>query len=185
MRELQRPGLHQAYMSRQVTILVPSNRAMQEYRGRRGENLVLNHLINSIVIEDQLGPRLNSLVTGSPPIWITKRSAWLYFNHARTLERNINLNSDTGEEQKMFIIDSVLEPLLPISAKNATFSQDVTAGKLLEKSTLYNLGDNGWTRIFYHLTKTNKRDVMFEVAGRHTFFLPVDTAFDVSKIEIE
>merc|ERR1712088_250295 len=152
---------------------------MQDYRGRRGENLVLNHLINSIVIEDQLGSRLNSLVTGSPPIWITKRSAWLYFNHARTLERNINLNSDTGEEQKMFIIDSVLEPLLPISAKNATFSQGVTAGKLLEKSTLYNLGDNGWTRIFYHLSKTNKRDVMFDVAGRHTFFLPVDTAFDV------
>ena len=120
-------------MTRQVTILVPSNKAMQEYRGRRGENLVLNHLINSIVLEDQLGSRLNSLVTGSPPIWITKRSAWLYFNHARTLERNINLNSDTGEEQKMFIIDSVLEPLLPISAKNATFSQDVTAGKLLEK----------------------------------------------------
>ena len=25
---------------------------------------------------------------------------------------------------------------------------------------------------------------MFDVAGRHTFFLPVDTAFDVSKIAI-
>ena len=48
------------------------------------------------------------------------------------------------------------------------------------RSTLYNLGDHGWTRIFYHLSKTNKRDVMFDVAGRHTFFLPVDTAFDVS-----
>ena len=133
MLELQRPGLHQAYMSRQVTLLVPTNKAMMEYRGRRGEDLVLNHLINRIVIEDQLGNRVNSLVPGNPPLWITKRSAWLYFNHARTLERNINLNSDTGEEQKMFIIDSVLEPLLPISAKNATFSQDVTAGKLLEK----------------------------------------------------
>ena len=122
MRELQRPGLHQAYMNRQVTVLVPTNKAMQEYRGRRGEDMLLNHLINSIVIEDELGSRLSSLVTGSPPIWITKRSAWLYFNQARTLERNINLNSDTGEEQKMFIIDSVLEPLVPISAKNATFA---------------------------------------------------------------
>ena len=133
MLELQRQGLHQAYMSRQVTLLVPNNKAMMEYRGRRGEDLVLNHLINRIVIEDQLGNRVNSLVTGNPPLWITKRSAWLYFNHARVLERNINLSSDTGEEQRMFIIDSVLEPLLPISAKNATFSQDVTAGKLLEK----------------------------------------------------
>ena len=41
--------------------------------------------------------------------------------------------ADTGEEQRMFIIDAVLEPLLPISVRNATFSQDVTAGKLLEK----------------------------------------------------
>ena len=120
-------------MSRQVTLLVPNNKAMMEYRGRRGEDLVLNHLINRIVIEEKLGNRVNSLVTGNPPLWITKRSAWLYFNHARVLERNINLSSDTGEEQRMFIIDSVLEPLLPISAKNATFSQDVTAGKLLEK----------------------------------------------------
>ena len=109
MRELERPGLHQAYMNRQVTVLVPTNKAMQEYRGRRGEDMLLNHLINSIVIEDELGSRLSSLVTGSPPIWITKRSAWLYFNQARTLERNINLNSDTGEEQKMFIIECLFK----------------------------------------------------------------------------
>ena len=48
------------------------------------------------------------------------------------------------------------------------------------RSTLYDLGNNGWTRIFYHLTKTNKRERMFDVKGRHTFFLPVDAAFDVS-----
>ena len=135
MLELQRPGLHTAYMSRQVTVLVPTNAAMAEYRGQRGEDLVLNHLVNRIVLEDSLGPeaRLNSLVTGNPPLWVTKRSAWLYFNHARALERNISLEADTGEEQRMFVIDSVLEPLLPISVRNATFSQDVTAGKLLEK----------------------------------------------------
>ena len=35
--------------------------------------------------------------------------------------------------QAVFIIDSVLEPLLPIQIRNASFTQDVTAGKLLEK----------------------------------------------------
>ena len=39
---------------------------------------------------------------------------------------------------------------------------------------MYDLGDNGWTRIFYHLAKTNKREKMFNVQGSHTFFLPVD-----------
>ena len=62
-----------------------------------------------------------------------RRSAWLYFNHGRVLERRMDLVSDSGEEQRMFVLDAVLEPLLPISARNATFSQDVTAGKLLEK----------------------------------------------------
>ena len=57
MLELQRSGLHQAYMTRQVTVLVPTNKAMEEYRGRRGEDLALNHLINSIVLEDQVGDR--------------------------------------------------------------------------------------------------------------------------------
>jgi len=179
MLELQRDGLHRAYMNRQVTVLVPTNKAMEEYRGRRGEDLALNHLINSIVLEDQLGDRLSSLVTGSPPIWVTRRSAWLYFNQARAVERNIELQSDSGEQQKMFIIDSVLEPLLPISFRNASFTQDVTAGKLLQRSTLYNLGQDGMARIFYQLAKLNKRDRMFEVKGKHTFFFPVDSAFDV------
>ena len=84
---------------------------------------------------------------------MTKRSAWLYFNQARAVERNIQLQSDSGEQQvfihdktffikyffsqKMFIIDSVLEPLLPISFKNASFTQDVTAGKLLKRFEFY------------------------------------------------
>ena len=51
---------------------------------------------------------------------------------------------------------------------------------MIFRSTLYDLGDNGWTRIFYHLAKTNKREKMFNVQGSHTFFLPVDAAFDVS-----
>ena len=57
---------------------------------------------------------------------------------------------------------------------------DTTNVTLICRSTLYNLGNNGWTRIFYHLATTNQREVMFDVRGRHTFFLPVDDAFDVS-----
>ena len=124
----------------------------------------------------QVGDRLSSLVTGSPPIWITKRSGWLYFrspikclmvfdiitnwcwsnfpncSQARALERSIKLTSDSGEEQvtivnihlrhdnlrhclhqMVFVIDSVLEPLLTNSIRNASFNQDITAGKLLAR----------------------------------------------------
>ena len=47
------------------------------------------------------------------------------------------------------------------------------------RTTLYNLGDEGWSRIFYNLAKQNQRERMFEVAGKHTFFFPVDSAFEV------
>ena len=50
----------------------------------------------------------------------------------------------------------------------------------LPRTTLYNLGDEGWSRIFYNLAKQNERERMFEVAGKHTFFLPVDSAFEVA-----
>ena len=45
---------------------MPSNQAMSEYRGSRGEDMLLNHLVNRIVVDDQLRDRdrLNSLVTG-------------------------------------------------------------------------------------------------------------------------
>ena len=49
----------------------------------------------------------------------------------------------------------------------------------LPRTTLYNLGDEGWARIFYNLAKQNQRERMFEVAGKHTFFFPVDSAFEV------
>jgi len=176
---VQRETLPRAFLSRRVTLLVPTNQAMSEYRGRRGEELALNHFINSIVVEQEVGDRLSSLVTGSPPIWVTKRSGWLYFSQARAIERSIKLTSDSGEEQMVFIIDSVLEPLLTNSIRNASFNQDITAGKLLARTTLYNLGDEGWSRIFYNLAKQNERERMFEVAGKHTFFLPVDSAFEV------
>ncbi len=87
-------------------MLVPTNAAMLEYRGPRGEELALNHLVNAVVLEVRILPtriirtdrtdtranwylflmqnnmpnRLSSLVTGSPPVWVTRRSAWLYFN---------------------------------------------------------------------------------------------------------
>jgi len=176
---VQREALPRAFLSRRVTLLVPTDQAMSEYRGRRGEDLALNHFINSIVVEQEVGDRLSSLVTGSPPIWVTKRSGWLYFSQARAIERSIKLTSDSGEEQMVFIVDSVLEPLLTNSIRNASFNQDITAGKLLARTTLYNLGDEGWARIFYNLAKQNERERMFEVAGKHTFFFPVDSAFEV------
>jgi len=67
---LQRPGLHKAYLERQVknlfdlkhqfvyfdffnkiTVFVPTDKALLDYRGVRGEDFALNHIVNSVEVE--------------------------------------------------------------------------------------------------------------------------------------
>ncbi len=82
--------------------------------------------------------------------------------------------------QMLHIVDSVLQPLAPISVRDAEYFVNLDARKLLTKSTLYEL-DGHRARVFYQQTDENRRTHMFGVEGRHTFFVPVDEAFDVSR----
>ncbi len=74
----------------------------------------------------------------------------------------------------------MLEPLVPTSARDAEYFVQLDAYKLLTKSTLYNLGQGVTTRVFNSQAEINKKQHMFEVPGAHTFFLPVDSSFDLS-----
>ena len=79
------------------------------------------------------------------------------------------------------MIDSVLEPLVPNSRREAEFFADLDALKLLSRSTLYDLGSSSRrVRVFSAQADLNARSRMFGVKGAHTFFMPVDGAFDVS-----
>ena len=55
----------------------------------------------------------------------------------------------------MHIIDSVLEPLVPISLRDAEYFVKLDAKKLLTKSTLYDLGGHR-TRAFYQQADENR-----------------------------
>ena len=80
----------------------------------------------------------------------------------------------------MHVIDSVLEPLVPISLReSAEYMVNLDAKKLLSKSTLYDL--SGFRlRIFNGQSDLNQKTHMFGVRGQHTFFLPIDSAFNVN-----
>ena len=54
--------------------------------------------------------------------------------------------------QVLHIIDSVLEPLVPISLRQAEYFVNLDASKLLSKSTLYDLGGHRM-RIFHQVNK--------------------------------
>ena len=79
----------------------------------------------------------------------------------------------------LHIINSVLEPLVPISLRDAEYFVQLDALKLATKSTLYDLGGER-VRVFSAQADLNRKSHMFSVPGQHTFFMPVDSAFDSS-----
>ena len=48
--------------------------------------------------------------------------------------------SQTGKRQRLHIINRVLEPLVPTNADSSSAYVDLTAGKLLRDSAVYNIG---------------------------------------------
>lgn len=182
---LKYPGLHQAFLDRPITLFVPTNQAMLKYRGKRDENLALNHMANVAILEHQLDESLVSLVTGSPPLWITRDRSPLdgrertFVNQAEIIQADIMARSSRGDQQMLHVINSVLEPLVPISLREAQFLVQLDAKKLLSKSSLYDL--SGYRlRTFESQAEKNERKHMFGVPGQHTFFLPIDGSFDIS-----
>ena len=177
-------GLHQAFLDRTITLFVPTNDAMLKYKGKKDENLALNHLANVAIMEGQLDEKIVSLVTGSPPIWVTRRRSnngqtGTFVNQAQIIQADIVARTSRGHQQIMHVIDSVLEPLVPISLREAQYLVNLNAKKLLTRSSLYDL--SGYRlRVFNSQAEVNQRTQMFGVAGQHTFFLPVDGAFEVN-----
>lgn len=110
-------GLHRAFLERQVTLFAPRNEAMLANKGRRTENLILNHMTNIALRTSQLPEKLTSLVTGygfvvvgsaqqistkfcrNPPLWITQDRTGLYVNQAKITRENIQARSTRGDEQ--------------------------------------------------------------------------------------
>lgn len=158
---------------------------MSKFRGKRDENLVLNHMTNVAILAHQLDESLVSLVTGSPPLWVTRKRSvtdghtQTFINQAEILQADISARSSKGDQQTLHVIDSMLEPLVPISVRESQYLVQLDAKKLLTKSTLYEL--SGYRlRVFNGQAELNQKMHMFGIPGQHTFFLPVDAAFDVS-----
>ncbi len=158
---------------------------MGRFRGRRNENLALNHMTNIGILESQMREKLVSLVTGSPPLWVTRKrshtdgSVKTFVNQAEILQADILARSHRGDQQIMHVINEVLEPLVPISLREAQYLVQLDAKKLLAQSTLYELSGHR-LRVFKEQAELNEKIHMFGVPGQHTFFLPVDESFDVS-----
>ena len=78
---------------------MPTNEAMYKFKGQKGENLVLNHMVNVAIFEHHMEESLTSLVTGNPPLWVTRHRSKIdgqtktYINQAEILQSDIRARS--------------------------------------------------------------------------------------------
>jgi len=169
-------GLHKAYLDNYVTVFAPTNNAMNSFGGVTDENFILHHMVSSSVSEADMGERLTSLMQGHPPLWVRLVQNKLYVNQARVIY-NYETKSSSGKKQFLYLIDSVLEPLVPKGNKIEDFV-DIKAGNILKNSDNFRIGDNSVKKFYRRVQQLGlEKFPQFTQYGKMTFFLPVDSAF--------
>ena len=91
------------------------------------------------------------MLPGSPSLWLIKFDGEFFINGARVIMRNLQATSPNGKRQRLHILDSVLEPLVPKNKELSSAYVDLTAGKLLRDSSMYNI--KGFSIKYMNLVK--------------------------------
>ncbi|XP_023339723.1 fasciclin-1 [Eurytemora carolleeae] len=181
-------GVHKHYMEGYLTLFAPSNTALNQYKGDRNKALLLNHIasafphsnlqtVNTAISEDELEERLTSLLQGHPPLWVRRKNSELYVNQAK-VSLVLPVTTDTGNKQFLYLIDSVLEPLIPQAENSVADYVDIKAGDILNNTQKYKLGEYSIDKYTEQIRSLGMdKFPEFEQYGKYTFFLPVDSAF--------
>jgi len=180
-------GIHRVYLESFVTVFAPSNAAMKAFKGPKDENFILNHMVSSAVNKHELGERLQSVLSGHPPLWVRTMNkgtekAQLYVNQAR-VKFVFPLTTDNEKKQFLYLIDSVLEPLVPSSPEDKQNFVDIKAGDLLARPDRFRLGGHSIHQYASRLAALNmEKFPELSSYGKFTFFVPIDSAFDTLRV---
>jgi len=177
---LEQSTLASQYLSNELTVFAPSDSAMAKYSGPKDDHFILNHMVNVVVqVNDRASysdvTRVSSLLPGSPPLWLTQQGASFFISGAKIIMRNLEAYAG-NRKQRLHIIDNVLEPLSPVVTDNSQAFIDLTAGKLLRESDAFRIPGHS-IRNFSSQVRSMRKFDLFDLPGRHTFFIPVDSAF--------
>ncbi|XP_014254837.2 fasciclin-1 isoform X4 [Cimex lectularius] len=159
-----------------ITVFAPLNSAFQDVSKRtEDQDLVLYHMANSPLTLSNLGPSVNTMGQGNPPIWVTKVNPDLiYLNNARVITEKSNTYLNYPKKQVLHVIEKLLEPVRFISPETTKYNP--TAYDFLEGSEDVRLG-NIRLRSFRQRVKHTGKEDLYKRAGKHTFFIPIDEGF--------
>lgn len=167
---------------RQMTLFAPTNEAFQRYNGEMDDSLVLYHIANMAMSLSNMDYAISTDLDGNPPLWVTMRHEPMrndiYINSAKVyVNRSYQALNSNNKLQVLHVIDQVLQPLQPHGS--TTISSPVynpNAYHFLEHSDLFNIGQHR-LRSFRQKVDQLKKHKVFDMDGRHTFFIPVDEGF--------
>ncbi|XP_040570417.1 fasciclin-1 [Lepeophtheirus salmonis] len=174
----------EAFLKSEITIFAPTDEALEEYsEDMLTEQFILNHMVNiNFKIkndEDSQIMNVPSLLPGSPPLWITSDVGEVFVNGANVIIENLAATSSENRNQILHIIDRPLDPLVPKDPFDSASLIYLSSSKLLKNPESYNLGEFS-INIFAEKVKEQNKMGVFEMPGEHTFFIPVDSAFEHS-----
>jgi len=171
-----------------VSVFAPTDAAMEAYDGEKNAALIYNHIasayphadlrkVNAAVKRSQLDTRLTSMLHGHPPIWIRRVGRDLYVNQAK-VSMVKETTTDNGKKQYLYIIDSVLEPLVPKQEDNVADYVDIKMGTILKDTDKFKIGEHTIAKFAEQVAALGmERFPEFSKYGKNTFFVPVDDAF--------
>ncbi|XP_059609328.1 fasciclin-1-like isoform X2 [Phlebotomus argentipes] len=164
---------------RSLTLFAPTNEAFQRFSGNTTH--VLYHMSTVATTLEQLGATISSDLEGNPPMYITRRGKasqeQIYINNALVLRSrsNVQLQNADGRKQVLHVIDDVLQPLTVLpSSSIELFSPD--AFQFLTYSESLDINSHRM-RSYREKVIMNKKEIVFQAVGSHTYFIPVDEGF--------
>ncbi|GAB0092810.1 fasciclin-1 [Sergentomyia squamirostris] len=164
---------------RSLTLFAPTNEAFQRFSGNTTH--VLYHMSTVATTLEQLGATISSDLEGNPPLYITRRGKasqeQIYINNALVLRSrsNVILQNTDGRKQVLHVIDDVLQPLTVLpSSSIELFSPD--AFQFLTYSESLDINSHRM-RSYREKVIMNKKEIIFQAVGSHTYFIPIDEGF--------
>lgn len=180
----------------QCTLFAPTNLAFQgiDPKQNPGDYLLSYHISNTPAPLRDLETSITVLAQGNPPLWISRvqnnyvandgyapknyTKYDMYVNNARiNMERSDFMGiSPKGKTQVLHVIEEVLQPL---TKKNNGSNGNPTAYQFLEQHQDYNIGPYSVGN-FWNLVKKADKQSLYGSDGRFTFFVPVDSMYQVA-----
>lgn len=169
---------------RDVTLLAPTNRALQKARKsdeQKKDDSSRFYVLHILAEKSMFPVSISPYLAGVAPLYLSIRNEegegkQYFVNNAKIIRQGRHKGSE-GKQQILYVIDEVLEQYKPISSTPPTSLQ------LLKQPSIYGLKEP--LDAFASRVTSEQEKEVFNRVGNHTFFLPIGSAESESSLKLQ